>query len=414
MIDSGEVAAARRALGRSLAAYREAAGYSQHALAPLVHYGRSTIANVETGRQNVPQSFWNRCDEVLGAGGALLEAYEQLAVLVHGQRQATALDATRSYVDDDGAGAEPSSVAEVIGRFSMPLSMVERMERLAFEQVARYPHTAPPEMWPVVRRELVRVRQALDRHQAVSVQLRLTKVAGVLAGVAGNLSVDVGRRETALEYFDLSRLAGRESGDVDLTAWAIALESIDSFFNGHVGRATELLDQAAALSHRGSSARRRAWIDALRARAYAVKRDSVNACSALDRAMSLMRDVDAPSGSDFFDQERLDGMAGTTYLYLGDTSRALELIENALDRRSSADSKGRALLALDKAACWARADQPESAFEAIHTALDLAQGQIVQPISIRAREVVTEMSRWSATVAGRSCRERLRDLGCGS
>jgi len=313
--------------------------------------------------------------------------------------------------DDDEAGAEPWSVAEVIGRFSMPLSLVERMERLAFVQVARYPHTAPPEMWPVVRRELKRVRQALDRRQAVSVQLRLTKVAGVLAGVAGNLSVDVGRRETALEYFDLSRLAGRESDDADLTAWAVALESIDSFFNSHVEHAVELLEQAAALSHRGSSARRRAWIAALHARAYAVKRDSVNACTALDRAMNLIRDADVPSGSDFFDQERLNGMAGTTYLYLGDTDRALKLIDSALDRRSPADSKGRALLALDKAACWVRADQPENAFEAIHAALDLTHDQFVRPISTRAREVIAEMSRWPTTAAGRSCHERLRDLG---
>jgi hypothetical protein len=130
--------------------------------------------------------------------------------------------------------------------------------------------------------------------------------------------------------------------------------------------------------------------------------------------MSLMRDADAPSGSDFFDQERLDGMAGTTFLFLGDTDRALELIGNALDRRSPADSKGRALLALDKALCWTRADQPESAYEAIHTALDLAQGQFVQPILTRAREVVAEMSRWSTTADGQAVLERLDDLSCGS
>jgi tetratricopeptide (TPR) repeat protein len=314
----------------------------------------------------------------------------------------------------DGFDVEPWSVAEVIGRFSMPLSMVEQMERVAFAQVARYPHTAPPEMWSVVRRELARVRQALDRRQAVSVQLRLTKVAGVLAGVAGNLSIDVGRRESAFEYFNLSRLAGRESDDADLTAWAIALESIDSFYNGDVGHATELLDQARALSDRGSSARRRAWIAALRARAYAAKHDPANACAALDHAMSLMRDADEPSDSDFFDQERLDGMAGTTYLFLGNTDRALELIDNALDRRSPADTKGRALLALDKAVCWARTDQSESAYEAIHAALDLAQSQFVRPISTRAHEVVAEMSRWSTTTAGRAVLERLKDLDGGS
>ena len=61
MIDPTRITAARRALGRQLAASRKAAGLSQHQLAPRVHYGRSTIANVEVGRQNVPREFWEHC-----------------------------------------------------------------------------------------------------------------------------------------------------------------------------------------------------------------------------------------------------------------------------------------------------------------------------------------------------------------
>ena len=54
MIDPSEITAARLALGRLLAKYRKAAGLNQYQLAPHTHYGRSTIANVEVGRQNVP------------------------------------------------------------------------------------------------------------------------------------------------------------------------------------------------------------------------------------------------------------------------------------------------------------------------------------------------------------------------
>ena len=45
MIDSEAIAEAKRALGRQLAAYRDAAGLNQHQLAQLIHYGRGTIAN---------------------------------------------------------------------------------------------------------------------------------------------------------------------------------------------------------------------------------------------------------------------------------------------------------------------------------------------------------------------------------
>lgn len=59
-------AQALAALGRELAAARRAAGHTQMTFAPLVGYSRSTVANVETGRQRVPRTFWQRCDQVLG------------------------------------------------------------------------------------------------------------------------------------------------------------------------------------------------------------------------------------------------------------------------------------------------------------------------------------------------------------
>ena len=64
MTEPRRIGELRLALGRQLAAYRKAANYSQHQLAPLVGYGRSTVANVEVGRQQVPRAFWLRCDDV--------------------------------------------------------------------------------------------------------------------------------------------------------------------------------------------------------------------------------------------------------------------------------------------------------------------------------------------------------------
>ena len=100
MIDPNEVVGVRRALGRQLARYRQAAGLNQHQLAPHTHYGRSTVANVEIGRQNVPRGFWERADAVLGAGGKLLQSYDQLQTLVARQRWEVlaALSSLSSYL----------------------------------------------------------------------------------------------------------------------------------------------------------------------------------------------------------------------------------------------------------------------------------------------------------------------------
>lgn len=93
MITSDMVAEARRDLGRQLADLRRAAGYTQHGLtAPgrLAGYSRSAVANAETGRASLHRGFWKLCDDVLGAGGELLAAYDRLEALSVRHRQESA------------------------------------------------------------------------------------------------------------------------------------------------------------------------------------------------------------------------------------------------------------------------------------------------------------------------------------
>jgi hypothetical protein len=57
------------------------AGLTQGALASKIRYSRSTVANVETGRQRAPRSFWRRCDDALGLGSGLLRLYDETELL---------------------------------------------------------------------------------------------------------------------------------------------------------------------------------------------------------------------------------------------------------------------------------------------------------------------------------------------
>ena len=84
MAESEAVRARRRALGERLARWRSAAGLTQAALAPMTLYGRSTIANVEVGRQHVGRDFWARCDVALGADGELLSEFDAFEALRSG------------------------------------------------------------------------------------------------------------------------------------------------------------------------------------------------------------------------------------------------------------------------------------------------------------------------------------------
>src|SRR5215475_3115803 len=81
LVDQGQIIDARRALGRRLADFRQAAGYGQEAFAPLVLYSRSSLANVEVGRQKGTRTFWQQCDKVLQTGSVLATAFTDIEAL---------------------------------------------------------------------------------------------------------------------------------------------------------------------------------------------------------------------------------------------------------------------------------------------------------------------------------------------
>ncbi|WP_433346958.1 helix-turn-helix domain-containing protein [Micromonospora sp. CA-111912] len=119
MADPHDVSEAWRALGQQLAAYRKAAGHTQHSLAPRIT-GRSTIANTEVGRQHPDRAFWKRCDEVLDTDGALTAGYDQVAAIEQKYRRArgaaaftTALTAAGTTLVTDTNG-QPAGEADIL------------------------------------------------------------------------------------------------------------------------------------------------------------------------------------------------------------------------------------------------------------------------------------------------------------
>ncbi|MGH4021211.1 MAG: helix-turn-helix domain-containing protein [Pseudonocardiaceae bacterium] len=77
-LEPPELAALKRALGRQLAAVREAAEIGQQQVAHKTGYSRSSVAHAEAGRQLLTRDFWQTADELLRADGALLVGYERV------------------------------------------------------------------------------------------------------------------------------------------------------------------------------------------------------------------------------------------------------------------------------------------------------------------------------------------------
>ncbi|MFI7025744.1 helix-turn-helix transcriptional regulator [Micromonospora sp. NPDC049900] len=94
MIDPQQLHDAKHALGRELRERRAACGLMQKDIARKVHSTRSTVANVEAGRQVVDRVFWQQCDTLLNAEGRLLtayDAYRQLESEYQRERSETAM-----------------------------------------------------------------------------------------------------------------------------------------------------------------------------------------------------------------------------------------------------------------------------------------------------------------------------------
>lgn len=111
-VSPDDVRRERLALGRTLAALRRAAGYTQATFAPLTLYGRSTIANVETGLQRMDRAFWDHCDRLLGADGSLVDGYDRVERIVQQQRREQARESSHRIAELDGNPA----VSQVLRR----------------------------------------------------------------------------------------------------------------------------------------------------------------------------------------------------------------------------------------------------------------------------------------------------------
>jgi transcriptional regulator with XRE-family HTH domain len=93
MGDSESIAVMARELGRQLAALRRQAGLTQHGLAALTGFSRTTISLAEIGRPSQAREFWQACDKALGTGGVLAAGADQINAVRDAEQRAAAVAA---------------------------------------------------------------------------------------------------------------------------------------------------------------------------------------------------------------------------------------------------------------------------------------------------------------------------------
>ncbi|WP_194919287.1 tetratricopeptide repeat protein [Catenulispora rubra] len=392
------IAACQRHDISTVFALAERYGLSRSAISRQTEIKTDHVREIINGRRAV-ESFavYERIADGLRIPGTMLglspRSWETVAV-----------DQQGSHEDE----LQPWQLADALTRSSVSPIALDQMERAAMKLAGMYPSTPPEQLMPQVLGLSGRVHEVLSLPSSLIVKRRSVQVAGILAGLAGHIYLDLGDRDRSASFYEVGRVAGEEAEDDGLIAWALTMQSIGQFFEGDPAAAVEYLEEAARLTEGGTNRRRHAWVSAQLARAYATDGDSNAALQALEQASSSFEGADEAGGIDFFDEARLSGIAGTCNLLIGQPAAASEILADALNHRAVEDQKGRSLLTFDLASCLIDTGEIEEACNMASTALNVASGSIVQPIAIRARALRQELQPWSELGSVQAFGEHLR------
>jgi transcriptional regulator with XRE-family HTH domain len=299
-------------LGSELAAQRRLAGLSQAQVAQLINYSRSTIANVEIGRQHVPGRFWASVDTALNAGGVLIAASEELeeaarrdsADAIRVGRVAALMRTTPANPAQAAPGAGGIALAEISGTGPDVVAMAAAQARLHAQHAAvtevgpgtleqltadvirlgrAYVSGPPVPLFAAMRHTLSEVQAALNARAYPSQARDLTFLTGAMCALMANASLDLGRQDSA---DDLARAAwtyGKIIEHSALMGWACGTQALAAIWDGRFADAAGHAEDGLAHVHTGMGAVR---LHAIRARALAAGRDFKLARAALEAAAS--------------------------------------------------------------------------------------------------------------------------------
>lgn len=432
--DPPELVALKRALGRQLAALREAAELGQQQVGRKTGYSRSSVAKAEGGRQLLSRDFWQTADELLKADGALLASYEEVLAakqeyearsreteLAEAYAAAKALRArTTPYpIQDAGGLIVPNgqdALASVVTAAGAALSQIELLRRSLNETITETTMTpaslddweqtvfqhgqatrdrAPAVLLDDLSTDLGELHGALARCRSSSALRRLTKVTAQMAGLMCLTLIKMDERAAFRGWARTARLAADEAGDPLTYAWVRAQEAYGYYYSGDFTEAIHVAQHAQVLSGQVSSAGF-VLAAALEARAQAALGRADETRSALQQAESCLSCLDADAiGTSAFDynEAQLRFHEGNALTHLHDTGAAWQAQERALSLCPASDYMDRTMTQLDRAHCLAYDGDVTGAVAVTAEAMTPLNDQQRQGIiAVRVREIIAILS----------------------
>jgi transcriptional regulator with XRE-family HTH domain len=340
----------RKTIGDLLASLRNSVGLSQHALARRIGYSRSAIASAETGHGLPAKVFWDKCDEILTADGALERAYHRIAAdranrarerarqaEIEGQRiiaawrgQANQSSGQGHPVQGDGPRLELAARLAAARGIDHELVTIYQ-EKVNLARIIDRRLGAPACVAELG--EQIRRMESLARHALNPVTRKL--LAGVIVdacALAGWQWLDQADFVNAWEYYTYAAAAARESESVPLQSYVGAGRAVVLLDIGESHSATEMTAQARSSAKRKVPQLLDSWLAAAHGETCAADGRRTESLRAFDDADRLISG--APTGDTpylVFDAVHLARWRGSALARLRDRE-AVDILSQTLGR----------------------------------------------------------------------------------
>lgn len=375
---------ARVSFTEQVAALRSQAGMSLAEVAAGAHIVRGYVHQIEHGHRWPTQRVAKALDTVLGAGGALLAAWE---------------------TGETAARPVPTDTDE-FERFSAALAnprrtdtaVVDHLARILAEQRRAEDTLGARRLLPPVLAQ-IREFDGLVRQARGPVRAAVLEIAAHYHEFAGWMYQDATDSARALRHYDRAAEAAHEIGDADMITSVFSLKSHLAWADNDAARAVGLATAGQREPHRTSDAVL-ALITQQEARGHALDGDADATERALDRSTALTHTAaehpdQAPPWVYFQGPERLAFQRGVAYVELGRHADAVPLLSTALE---------------DLAACYER-DQARYSAELALALAGSGDADGALTVAMRAAELAATTGSALATRELRRVRATLREHG---
>lgn len=346
-----------------------------------VHYDRTSLHHFESGRRTAPFDLVEKADEVLGADGRLVAAWNREDAA---RREAATAHRTRA------AALAMSNDLSALADLDIA-ALQEGVEATAVDYLG-----SPPA--PMMDRAHVLRAEAFERirsgHHRSADRSDLYVAAGRLSGVLAYALLDIGDPDEALAHAGAAGRCAEYAGDAELAAWVAGTKSLISRFQGDYGQALEYVRdgyQWVGSGHGTGEARLRCG----EAQCLANLGDSRAANDALDGAevaRERIRRSDSLGGLFGFSQAKQSYYAGSSLIWLQgghdaeraarEATAAIELWQAGPEAERSLDDERLAHIYL--ATARVQLDDIEGAADAIRPVLSLPVEEQISWIVKRA------------------------------